>query len=336
MAGNRRSAWRKPWVITAVVVLAIAGLTVRSCARSGARSSKESFRRVTVSRTELRVTKTATGEVTPQNRVEVKPPIAGRIEQVLVHEGDAVTQGQVLAWMSSSDRAALLDTARSQGPEALARWESAYKPAPLMAPLDGTLIVRAVEPGQTVTTTDPVAVIADRLIVKAQVDETDIGAIKVGQIAAIALDAYPREEIFAHVDHVAYEAKTVSNVTIYEVDVLPDEVPEFMRSGMTATVTVTVAAKPDALVVPAEAVRQQPGGDGVLVAGGALWSRPEHRAVAVGITDGASLEIVSGLKEGDTVLVPSLRVPRTRRGQGNNPFSPFGGRRPGGGDRVRQ
>ena len=115
MAGNRRSAWRKPWVITAVVVLAIAGLTVRSCARSGARSSKESFRRVTVSRTELRVTKTATGEVTPQNRVEVKPPIAGRIEQVLVHEGDAVTQGQVLAWMSSSDRAALLDTARSQG-----------------------------------------------------------------------------------------------------------------------------------------------------------------------------------------------------------------------------
>jgi len=314
-----------------MALVAIA-LFVRACRPGGAKSSKETLRRVTVSRQDLRVTKTATGEVTPQNRVEVKPPIPGRIEQVLVREGDAVTQGHVLAWMSSTDRAALLDAARSQGPETLERWESAYKAAPLMAPLDGTVIVRAVEPGQTVTTNDPVVVIADRLIVKAQVDETDIGVIAVGQPATISLDAFPQEVIPAHVDHVAYEAKTVNNVTIYQVDVLPEHVPDFMRSGMTATVTFTVASKSDALVLPTEAVRQDHSGASVLIPGTKMWGRPAHQGITTGLTDGKWIEVVSGLQEGAVVLAPLLRLPHTTQDQHRNPLSPFGG---GGGGRTR-
>ncbi len=325
--------WLKGWrnrIVAAVVVIAVAALVVRGCLQGGTKGSKESLRRVPVARQDVHLIKTATGQVTPQDRVEIKPPIPGRIEQMLVREGDPIIQGQILAWMSSADRAALLDAARPQGPEAVAHWESAYKPAPLISPLNGTLIVRAVEPGQTVTTTDPVVVIADRLIVKAQVDETDIGSIKVGQTAAISLDAYPANIIPAHVDHVAYEAKTVNNVTVYEVDVLPDEVPDFMRSGMTATTTFTVAAKPGALVVPTEAVRQQSGGTHVLVPGVKTWDHPIHRDVTTGITDGKFTEIVSGLKEGDMILVPSLNLPRGNKNQGRSPFSPFGGGRPGG------
>ena len=294
----------------------------------GHRAAGETFRRVQVARQDLRITKTATGEVTPQNRVEVKPPIAGRVEAVLVREGEAVTQGQVLAWMSSSERAALLDAARAQGPEALARWESAYKAAPLVSPLDGTVIVRAVEPGQTVTTSDPVVVVADRLIVKAQVDETDIGAIAVGQSATIGLDAYPQQQIDAHVDHVAYEAKTVNNVTIYEVDVLPDAVPPFMRSGMTATVTCLVAQKRGALAVPAEAVRNGDRGASVLRPPATPWARPARAPVTTGLTDGKWTEIISGVREGETVLVASLRMLPGGAQRGGNPFSPFGGRRP--------
>jgi macrolide-specific efflux system membrane fusion protein len=52
----------------------------------------------------------------PQNRLEIKPPIAGRAEEVLVNEGELVKAGQIIAWMSSTDRAALLDAARAQGP----------------------------------------------------------------------------------------------------------------------------------------------------------------------------------------------------------------------------
>ena len=338
MARNGRWSWLQNRMVWAIAATAVAALMIRGCVQARAKSSKESWRRAQVTRQDLQIVKTATGEVLPQNRVEVKPPIPGRVEQVLVHEGDAVTQGQVLALMSSMDRAALLDAARAQGPEALAHWEVAYKPAPLIAPLDGTLIVRAVEPGQTVTTSDPVVVIADRLIVKAQVDETDIGSIKVGQAATIALDAYPDTTIPAHVDHIAYEAKTVNNVTIYQADVLPDTVPDFMRSGMTATVTFVVVSKPQVLAVPAEAVHQQHGGAHVLLPSANAWSHPKNQDVTVGITDGKSVEILSGLKEGDAILVPSLRVPHGNGAQGRSPFSPFGGGRPagsGGGSRNR-
>jgi macrolide-specific efflux system membrane fusion protein len=338
MAGDGRRAWWRNRIVIAVAAVAVAALVVRGCRQRSAKSSDEILRRETVERQDLRVTRTATGEITPQNRVEVKPPIAGRIEQVLVREGDAVTQGQVLAWMSSSDRAALLDAARAQGPEALSRWESAYKAAPLISPLDGTLIVRAVEPGQTVTTADPVVVVADRLIVKAQVDETDIGSINVGQAAAISLDAYPDETVPAQVDHVAYEATTVNNVTIYEVDVLPDQVPEFMRSGMTATVVFVVEAKPGALVVPSEAVHRKEGLVTVRIPGSSPWAKPEHRSVTTGITDGKSVEILSGLTEGDAILVPALRMPRGKSNRGRSPFSPYGSGRPAGGsgNRSRQ
>jgi len=333
----RSNRWWATWTRRRVVVVAAILVAIALAARGGGcargKAPKESFRQVAVTRGDVRVTKTATGEVTPQNRVEVKPPIAGRIEQVLVREGDAVTQGQVLAWMSSTDRAALLDAARSQGPDTLARWESAYKPAPLMAPLDGTVIVRAVEPGQTVTTNDSVVVVSDRLIVKAQVDETDIGAIAVGQSATISLDAFADQSIGARVDHVAYEAKTVNNVTIYEVDVLPDRAPEFMRSGMTATVTFVVASKSNALIVPAEAVLLGKDRASVLVPNSVPWGRPSHREVTIGLTDGKWTEIVSGLVEGQTVLMPSLRLPYASNNQRRNPLSPFGG---GGGRSERR
>ena len=85
--------------------------------------------------------------------------------------------------------------------------------------------------------------ISDRLTVKAQVDETDIAAVKVGQRANINLDAYSQDSFPAIVDKIAYDAQTVNNVTTYTVDVLPEQAPDYMRSGMTASVTFIVDEK---------------------------------------------------------------------------------------------
>ncbi len=74
------------------------------------------YRELTITRGDIDVTVLATGVVQPSNRLEIKPPIAGRVEQVLVNEGQHVRRGQVLAWMSSSERAALIDAARAKGP----------------------------------------------------------------------------------------------------------------------------------------------------------------------------------------------------------------------------
>ena len=188
-----------------------------------------------------------TGTVQPQNRLELKPPISGRIEKILVKEGDRVTAGQTLALMSSSERAALLDAARAENKEQLAYWEKVYKPTPLIAPINGEVIVRAVEPGQTVTSSDAVIVLSDRLIVQAQVDETDIGKVRLGQTAIVSLDAYPETKVKATIDHIAYESTIVNNVTIYEVDILPQQVPQVFRSGMSATIDIIEQSKDDAV-----------------------------------------------------------------------------------------
>jgi len=278
-------------------------------------------RMVKVERGDVELTIVATGVVEPQNRVEIKPPIAGRIEEVVVEEGQRVAKGEILAWMSSTDRAALLDAARARGAEEVARWEDLYKAAPLLAPLDGVIIARKVEPGQTVTSADIVLVLSDRLIVKAQVDETDIGKVREQQAAEIELDAYPGQSIPARVDHIAYEAETVNNVTVYEVDVLPGEVPEFMRSGMTADVTFHVERVVGVLTLPAEAIRRGEEGDSVQVAGERPQDPPQTVPVETGVDNGKSIEITGGLSEGQTVLVPAFELPKARE-TSSNPLAP--------------
>ena len=290
------------------------------------KSSLEVMRTVQVRRGDLTVDITSTGVVKPQNRVEVKPPIDGRIDEVLVEEGDDVKQGQILAWMSSTERAALLDAARSQGQDVLDRWEKAYKPAPLIAPVDGMIIVRAVEPGQTVTPTDPVVVISDRLIVVALVDETDLSLISLGQEAEVRLDAYREQAVEATVDHISYESQLVNNVNVYTVDILPEEIPPTFRSGMTATVTFTVFEHKGVLLVPSEAIGEwprdleKPRGTDFAVYRKGRSGKPAPVPVRIGKSDGRFTEVIEGVKEGDELQV----VRRKTAEAGTNPFSPRG------------
>ena len=317
-----------------VLVAGAAGLGARQWVVK--KEKAPSFETVEVRRGALRVTILSTGVVQPQNRLEIKPPIAGRAEKVLAREGMAVRKGQILAWMSSTERAALLDAARAKGPEELAHWEDLYKPTPLIAPLDGVVISRDVEPGQTVTAQDSVLIMSDRLIIKAQVDETDIARVRPGQTAEVMLDAYPEEAVPGRVSHIAFEAKTVNNVTIYEVDVTPERVPSFMRSGMTANINFLVAEKRGVLMLPAEAVREgDEGHSRVLVPNPQGEGRPDRRAVVTGLTDGRKVEIVEGVDEGDKVLIPVVRLPKSS-GPQKNPFSPMGGRGRGGGGGERR
>ena len=182
-----------------IFCLLIAAVLLTSCA--GEKKEKK-LEMVKVTRGDLAAFIPSTGVVTPRNRLEIKPPVSGRIEEVLVEKGERVRKGQILAWISSSDRAALLDAARSKGPAETKYWEEVYKPAPIIAPIDGFIIVRNVEPGQSFSVSDAVLVMADKLIVKAQVDETDIGKIRVGQKADIVLDAYPDEKTAAAVESI--------------------------------------------------------------------------------------------------------------------------------------
>jgi len=257
----------------------------------------------------------------------MKPPIGGRIDKVLVAEGQTVKKGDVLALMSSTDRAALLDAAMPQGPSAVNYWADVYKPTPIIAPLDGEVIVKSVQPGQTVIPTDPVVVLSDRLIVQAQVDETDIGRVKEGQKARISLDAYPDIAVNAAVEHIYYESKIVNNVTIYQVDILPEKVPDVFRSGMSANVSIIEAGKEHILLALLEAVNRGKDGNSVWVSQG-KGKKPVKTEVTFGMSDENNIEVVSGLNENDTLVIKTKKAEVSKGAKaGSSPFMPGGQRR---------
>lgn len=261
-----------------------------------------------------------TGTVLPKNRLEIKPPVNGRIEKILVKEGDHVNAGQVLAMMSSTERAALLDAARGKGGAALKYWEEAYKPIPLSAPIEAEVIVAKTQPGQTVTTADAVLVLSDQLIIRAQVDETDIGKITADKKAYVTLDAYPENRIKAGIDHIYYESKTVNNVTIYEVDLIPESVPDFFRSGMNATIDFVEKGSDSALLIPVAAVIKEKGKDYVLLKNNG--DQPQRREVALGLTDEKNIEVLSGITADDRIVVSDKKFNLPASTRGKSPFFP--------------
>jgi membrane fusion protein, macrolide-specific efflux system len=239
-----------------------------------------------VERRDLRVTVESTGEIEPRNRLNVKPPIAGRLEELLVDEGDVVKKGQIIGWVSSTERAALLDAALAQSQTELEYWRERYKPTPLISPLEGTIIARDFEPGQTISANDSMVTIADDLIIVANLDETDIGLVQPAQSVDVTLEAYPDQAFPCQVEKIAYDAKTVSNVTMYEVDVRPQNLPAFARSGMTANLEFIIEERGNALTLPASAVQQKTlqrttpaAADGV--SGGLQSMSPDERKAAV-------------------------------------------------------
>jgi macrolide-specific efflux system membrane fusion protein len=279
------------------------------------------YEKIAVERADIEIKILSSGRVQPENRLDIKPPVAGRVEKILASAGDKVKKGQILAWMSSTERAAMIDAASARGPEEVKKWEELYRPTPLLAPLDGTLIQRNVESGQTFTTGDAVFVMSDRLTIKAQVDETDLASIGLGQPVSITLDAYSAESIPAKVKRIAFDSTTVNNVTTYTVDILPDRTPDFMRSGMNATVTFSTKSKNQVLTLPSSAIRLENGKSVVLIPG---LKDNQKKIIQTGATDGIKTEIISGLDEGDIVLEPSLKLNDEKK-KGGTPFGSMGG-----------
>jgi macrolide-specific efflux system membrane fusion protein len=281
-----------------------------------------------VERGPMQVTLRESAMVQPEHRLTVTPPIPGRIDTINVANGVAVKQGEVLAWISSTDRAALMDAARAAGGKEVDFWKDVYKPAPLVAPLDGNIISTAVVPGQVVVTAQTVFTMSDHLIVQANVDETDLEHVWLGQKANITFDSFPDAQLTGKVHEIAFDATTVNNVTTYVVNIFLDSTPHYVRSGISANVYLLIDDRPKVLRVPTDAI--SPEGDVMLVQGKDQPLLP--RKVTTGETDGTWTEITAGLQEGDWIARQSFSI--TKAAQDSFSFVPkmFNG---GGGPRHR-
>jgi membrane fusion protein, macrolide-specific efflux system len=310
---------KKTWLVIAAVILLVGGGAFYAVyTQKKGKHGGTMVRSVQAQIGSIEDTVQATGEVMPLNRVEIKPPIPGRIEQLLVNEGDRVKAGEILGWMSSTDRAAILDAARAKGPEEMKHWQDAYKPTPIIAPLSGTMILRNVVVGQTVDGTTVLYAMSDKLIVKADVDETDIGRIRLGMPAVVTLDSYPDKPIQGKVFQILYEGVNTSNVITYGVKIAPGSVPPFFRSQMTANISLVSSRKDNIVLLPVAAVTANANGDKQVMVPDEK-GKPVAQPVETGMESEENIEITSGIKEGQTVLVVSKRY-KPQQNASNSPL----------------
>jgi macrolide-specific efflux system membrane fusion protein len=274
------------------------------------RAAQPAYDYLQVDRGVMRVDLRESGVVEPEHKLEITPPIPGRIDQILVANGTFVKQGQVLAVMSSTDRAALIDAARAASAKEYEFWQKVYKPAPLLAPLDGRIISTGVVPGEVVVTAQTVFTMSDHLIVEANVDETDLDQIWVGQKVAITFEGFPDAKLNGTVHEIAQDSTTVNNVTTYQVNIYFDETPSFVVSGLSTNLWFHVSERENVLRVPTDAIT--PEGKVLVVPG--KDQDPVLEPVRVGATDGLYTEIVSGLKEGDWIARPQFELQRQSNG----------------------
>ena len=262
-----------------------------------------------------------TGVVEPENRVEIQPSSSGRVEKILVDEGDSIKAGQVLALMSSSDRVAILDAARAAGEDQYKQWQDTYKPIQVISPITGTLILKNVVEGQTVGGSTVLFAISDKLIVSGSLDESDIGRIKLGQKASILLDAYPDKTVTGRVFKILDEGTEKNNVVTYTVKIRPDSVPPFFRSQMTANIKIRISERRDILLIPAMAVTIDAKGSTAVITSMAK-GQPVYAKVVTGQSEGEMVEITSGLEAGDEVIYQDKKYSAQVDSSGKNPLMP--------------
>lgn len=249
------------------------------------------------------------------------------------------------AAQASYDRAAAgLARSKAQVAQAQASLNSeqtTLAKATLLSPIDGIVLNRDAEPGQTVAAsfqTPVLFTLAENLTqmeLHVDVDEADVGQIKLGQDAEFTVDAYPSNSFPAKITEVHFASQTVNGVVTYETVLLVDNSALLLRPGMTATADIIVKQVEDTLQAPNAALRfnppslteQKSSGGGLL---SNLLPRPPHPAknheatskdnkqqqvwtlrdgeaisifVTTGATDGINTEVLSGDIEPGMVLI---------------------------------
>lgn len=217
--------------------------------------------------------------------------------------------------------------------------------ATITSPIDGVVLSKSVEEGQTVAasfSTPELFTIAQDLTnmqVVADVDEADIGDVKEGERVTFTVDAYPDDTFEGEVKQVRQEATTTNNVVTYEVVISAPNADLKLKPGLTANVTIYTAERKGVLSVPSKALRFTPQREtvgkmkivDVANAKNKVWTIEGNSIVAhkvnIGMTDDTNTQIVGGIAEG-TKVVTGLNVtggeekmPMEAQGE-KSPFAP--------------
>ncbi|MBR2518781.1 MAG: efflux RND transporter periplasmic adaptor subunit [Selenomonadaceae bacterium] len=269
----------------------------------------KTYETIKIMRTDLTKTVSATGTVQPRDSVEVSAKVTARIKEILVEENDHVTEGQVVAILDGKDYEAKLDQANftlTNAKQKLERTDRLYKigaksleelqdaqyeydraksavelaeddvnQTVITAPMDGIVVGEPKTPGTMAVqgNSNPTVImrIADlsEKLVKAKVDETDIGAVKVGERATFTVDAYPEKTFDAYVTKISQtdtanswdtnstttSSSSSNSVIYYYVTFAAPDDENLLLPAMTARLDIVVGQVRDALCVPISALK---------------------------------------------------------------------------------
>jgi len=216
------------------------------------------------------------------------------------------------------------------------------------APMSGVVLTKNIEIGESITSGvssfnagTVMFSIADvsKMIVKAGVNEVDIGKIKVGMPVKVTLDAYPKVFFNGRIDRIAPAVRLDEKVRVFDVEIRLDAQGRELRSGMTANIEVVGERKPKVLTVPVESVFQRDDQEIVFLRKPVdpkappqatstekdpkkdkdAWKRNfEKRVVVTGLSDNARVEILKGLKAGDEVALEDPTLPADKKKDEND------------------
>lgn len=227
--------------------------------------------------------------------------------------------------------------------QSVARAQTNLGYATITSPIDGVVLSKVVEEGQTVAAsfnTPELFTIAQDLTnmqVVADVDEADIAEVKEGDRVTFTVDAYPDDVFQGNVTQVRQAATTTNNVVTYEVVISAPNADLKLKPGLTANVTIITNEKADVCAVPVKALRFTPAesmlqpGEKIVDCQGKnkVWVKQgeEIRAIAVetGISNGAMTEITGGVKPGDIVITGcnTMGIPGADAGESERETNPF-------------
>ena len=224
--------------------------------------------------------------------------------------------------------------------ESVKKAETNLNYATITSPIDGVVLSKAVEEGQTVAasfSTPELFTIAQDLTnmrVIANVDEADIGDVKEGERVSFTVDAFPNDVFEGQVTQVRQEATTTNNVVTYEVVISAPNEQLKLKPGLTANVTIYTAEKQGVLSVSTKALRFTPTPETVgkmkiadCKGKNKLWTKQgntlQAHSVQLGMSDGIHTEILSGLAEGTEIVTTVTELAEEESAAAPQEKSPF-------------
>jgi RND family efflux transporter MFP subunit len=339
---KRRRKMKKRRILVITICLVVIGIVLGVVLTRGT-SPQSTPTTVNVTRGDIVKTVLVDGNLEMPNKAYLSFGVTGMVTEVLVSEGDNVTKDQVLARLDAQSLNSSVKTAELQVQIAQnqveaaqaqyeasstditeANWEIAklnlkiaklnlesaklnLDKAVIVAPFDGVVADITITEGEEISTAalaTPAISLVDTSKVEMQgyIDELDVASVKLGQAANITLDALPNEQVTGSVTFISPISTVRAGIVSYATTITLENPSAELKDGMSATAEVVVERRDNVLLIPNAVIRGTLENPKVVVL---IDGQQEERQITLGLSDGFNTEVLSGLEDGEEVVVPA-------------------------------